>query len=132
MRWCRIPSPGPAPGGGSDGNRDLSLDLSRFELPHGRRYLVQWVGPVDAGGHGSGGEVLGEYLAVGGPFLGGQAGQPLPDERGQEHGPQLAVDTAGEVALAFAADDDGGSGGSECSAESGERGVAGDVDDQVV
>src|SRR5664279_5877444 len=121
-----------ATGGGSDGDRDLSLDRARFEVPHGCGHLVQRVGAVDARGHGSGSDVLGENFAVAGPLLGGQAGQPLPDEGGQQHGPQLAVDAAGDVALDFAADDDRGSGGSQCPAEPGEWGVAGDVDDQVV
>ena len=46
------------------------LTVPRFEVPHGRGYLVQRVGAVDARGHGAGGDVLGEDLAVAGPFLG--------------------------------------------------------------
>ena len=69
---------------GSDGDGDLPLDRSGVEVPHCRCYLVQRVGAVDAGGHGAGGEMVGEDLQVAGPLLGGQADQPLADERGQD------------------------------------------------
>ena len=69
---CLAPdtSPGQAIGEDSDGDREFSLDLSCFEMPHGRGYLVQRVGAVDVRGHGSGRDVFGEDLAVGGPFHG--------------------------------------------------------------
>jgi len=95
----------------SDGDRDFSPGVAGFDVLHGFGHPVQLVGAVDARGHGAGGDVVGEDLQFAGPFLGGQAGQPLADERGQNQGPQLPVDAAGEVAFAFAADDDGGSGG---------------------
>jgi len=44
----------------SDRDRDLSLDAAGLDVPHGFRHPIQGVGPVDARGHGAGGDVVGE------------------------------------------------------------------------
>ena len=43
------------------------------------------------------------------------------DERGQDQGPQLPVDAAGDIAFVFAADDHSRPGGCECLPEPGQR-----------
>lgn len=103
-----------------------------FQMAHRRGHLVQRVRPIDAGDHRACGDVGRENLAVGGPLFGGQAGEPLRDEPSQDHCSQLPTDTAGQFASAFTPDDDGRSGRGERPPEPGERGVASDVDDQVV
>jgi hypothetical protein len=119
--------PGALDGGGdghrrdSDGDRDLSPGVSGFDVPHGLGHPVQGIRPVDARGHGAGGDVVGENFQVAVPFLGREAGQSLADEGCQEQSPQLPVDASGEVAFAFAADDDGGPGGGQRAPEGGER-----------
>ena len=93
-------------------------------------HLVERVGAVEAGGDLARLDELGQTLVVAGP-LGDEEDEALLQEGGRERTAQLSAHP-GDDARILASDEDGGPSRFDGAPELPQRGVAGDVEHQVV
>src|SRR5829696_175630 len=101
-------------------------------MTDGRRSLGERVDPVDRGGELAGLDEVAEGAEVHGVLRRDERAQLLADERGQQLGPDLAAAAAEQPSVGLAADDDQPSPWGEGTPETGQPGVASDVENHVV